>query len=306
MKRVITLVLTLAIALSAFVCTVSATTEFPGASDLAIDFIAPSTVAPGETFKLEMVCWFTSDTDVVSEDAEISGSISPIIDPAYFDISTCTIKPGRNVEQKEISTCQYRPEFKEYEANFTVTGDVWEAGKKYEYSLILEVKLLDTVPLGTKLKIETVYSQMVTAMGATAGFTYDISKMNDEKGISIYSNEFVVHNAAKPLGGQVKTTNPAGLRLGFDIADLGETYSSIKIEINKEGGEKVTVPVTKFYNTERTQFTVCVKNIPEASKDVKFTAKAIITFADGTTTTSDAITLSYNDIATAIDANWNK
>lgn len=118
-------------------------------------------------------------------------------------------------------------------------------------------------------------------------------------------SEEPTHNAPAALGGQVKTTNPAGLRLGFSIADLGEEYTDLKILVKKADGEWKTVNVTKFYNTESTQFTVCITNIPDNAKDVEFTAKAVVTFADGTTTESAAITRSYNGITSAIDANWN-
>lgn len=108
-------------------------------------------------------------------------------------------------------------------------------------------------------------------------------------------------NTPYALGGQIKQTTPTGLRLGFSIEHFDKAPKSLKIMVKKSDGEYKTVDVTKYYNTEKTVFTVCITNIPDTAHDVWFTAKAVATFDDGTTYESTELSRTYNTVLQNIE-----
>ncbi len=108
-------------------------------------------------------------------------------------------------------------------------------------------------------------------------------------------------NAPEPLGGQIKQTSPAGLRFGFSLENLTQTPESFYVLVKKPEGEWKRVDITKFYNTEKTVFTLCITNIPDSAKNTLFTAKTVAVFADGSEEEGYEVSLSYNKVADAIN-----
>lgn len=306
MKKIASILLILIMVASLCYVSVSASP-----SQYGVDLSVPSTACPGDTIAIRMNHWVIADQDYSDSEVTMSTTTTVALDESIFDISTITLTAikGIDVDAGDLYFFNWDDENLEVCPEFSVTPAI-ASGEKFEVIYDINVKIKDTVAVGTVINLKSAYGVFMGLFGKTL-FEFNVEA--ESGGTPSYAEPLMIvapstvptHKAPTALGGQVKTTNPAGLRLGFSIADLGEEYTDLKILVKKADGEWKTVNVTKFYDTAKTQFTVCITNIPDSAKDVEFTAKAVVTFADGTSTESTAITKSFNGITTAIDANWN-
>lgn len=306
MKKIVSVLLILTLVVSLCYVNVSA-----APSQYGVDLSVPSTACPGDTIAIRMTHWVIADQDYSDSEVTMSTTTTVALDESIFDISTITLTAvsGIDVDADDLYFFNWDEDYHEVCPEFWVTPAI-ASGEKYEVIYDVNVKIKDTVAVGTIINLKSAYGVF---MGLFGKVLFEFNVEEETGGTPSYADPLTIvaptveptHNAPVALGGQIKTTNPAGLRLGFSIADLGEEYTDLTILVKKADGDWKTVDVTKFYDTESTIFTVCITNIPDSAKDVEFTAKAVVTFADGTSTESTAITKSFNGITTAIDANWN-
>ncbi len=306
MKKILALILTVITVLSTGLIGVNA--EYVASGKMGVDFIIPDTVVPGEYLYSTFKCWIipsesaSEDMCSFASDFTFKASDTSVVFTDIFDVTSMTIEAvSDNIPVTDVIIDwddEYEEVMPQFGSDIAVTG-----GEKTEFVFKVGVKVKESVSVGTEIVLKAAYGKFVASLSG------DMNKIDCEVN-PIESNKCTVvapaatHKSATALGGQVKTTNPAGLRLGFSIADLGETPASVKILVKKADGEWKTVNVVNYYNTEKTIFTVCITNIPENAKDVEFSAKAVVTFADGNSTESSVITRSYNSVTTAIDSGW--
>lgn len=305
MKKILAILLTIVTVLSVSLVGVSAEKLPDG--NMGMIITAPSTVAPGEVLYITCNCWLLPTESAAEEVCAFASNFTFALDETIFDVTALSIERiSENIPAVYGVLIDWDAEYGEICPQFGSEIGV-TAGEKVEFIFKIGVKVKDSAIVGTKFKLESAYGTFVASLNGSMNridcevTPYEVGEIT----IAAAQPEAPTHKAPTALGGQVKTTNPAGLRLGFSIADLDEEYTDLKILVKKADGEWKTVNVTKFYDTARTQFTVCITNIPDSAKDVEFTAKAVVTFADGTSTESTAITKSFNGITNAIDANWN-